>query len=350
MVNSFPKPTIEQTVNLLSYLPTRPDYNTWLTAISVVANYFDSETAEMILKTRFLDEVANEHSKKITQKINGLSYGALVNLAKDYGFKGNGRMNNHIHVNNRKVKKNQLNKPINLMLNEHRPYYRFQSDLLEEMASIYQCENQQDRFDVEQNILRSSPELDKERIFRLSVNRNIRNKNLNVKSGLKNKTFYDASNYFKNEYLSFNEIITCIGNGFAIILSNFKTNEDGYVNRNSSNWISAEMLGIDVDGSMSIEDALKLEITNKALMIYTTVNHTLESNRFRIIFDLPILISDVQVFNAVIIPIIKIYKADQNCKDVSRIFYGNDNTTVYNIRNSKIIQFQCGNIINEDVL
>lgn len=350
MVNTFPKPTIEQTVNLLSYLPTRPDYNTWLIVVSVVANYFDSETAEMILKTRFLDEVANEHSKKIAHKINGLSYGALVNIAKDYGLEGKSKVKHFTSLTKRKNQYYKLSKSKYFFLNEHKPYYRFKLDLLEEIASIYEYDFHQDRFDVEQFILNGNQNIEKERIYMIAVNRNIRNKNMNVKSGLENNSFYYASSYFKNEYLSFNEIITCIGNGFSIILSNFKTNEDGFVNRNSSNWISTELLGIDVDGSMTIEDALKLEITQKALMIYTTVNHTLGSNRFRVIFDLPILISDIQQFNAIVIPLIKVYNADKNCKDVTRIFYGNDNTTVYNIRNSKIMQFQSGNIINEDIL
>ena len=184
MDKRFQSPSIQETIYLLSFLPERPDYHTWVKVVSAVANYFDSSTAEMILKTRFSDEVKNEHSSKIMHKIEGINYGTLVNLAKSYGYSP---QRNTVHPKKKSVyrKHHKLEMDNRLNLRDYKPYYRFDSELLEEMAAIFEFDHNQDRFDVDRFILNENPNTRKERVYRLAINTRIKNKNLNAKPVLK---------------------------------------------------------------------------------------------------------------------------------------------------------------------
>jgi hypothetical protein len=49
------KITKVQAIELLSYLPARPDYDTWIRIVSAIGNSFDEATAEDILLSHFTD-------------------------------------------------------------------------------------------------------------------------------------------------------------------------------------------------------------------------------------------------------------------------------------------------------
>lgn len=89
---NYNKITPQLAIELLGYLPQRPDYQTWFYCISAVANHFDEETALNILLTHFHDESPNETGIKIKSKLNSIGIGTLFYYAKLNGY----NTNNHI--------------------------------------------------------------------------------------------------------------------------------------------------------------------------------------------------------------------------------------------------------------
>ena len=97
--------------------------------------------------------------------------------------------------------------------------------------------------------------------------------------------------------------------------------------RNDENFISRELLMVDIDSGMTIQELLDDNFYNAfGAGFYTTPSHTMDNHRFRIMFrtETPILNSDC--VKKLIMALMRVYDhADVACKDSTRIFYGTPN-------------------------
>lgn len=89
---------------------------------------------------------------------------------------------------------------------------------------------------------------------------------------------------------------------------------------------SAELLAIDIDKTLSIAEFLASPLSKMAAWVYTTASHGRDgTDRFRVIFRLPEVITDGAVYGKVIKLLLEEFEvADDSCSDLCRIFFGND--------------------------
>lgn len=84
---NFREVTPEYAKQLISYLPKRPDYRTWIYTISAIGNTFPESTAIEILLSHFQDERTNETVYKVNNRLKDVTFGTLVYLAKENGYR-----------------------------------------------------------------------------------------------------------------------------------------------------------------------------------------------------------------------------------------------------------------------
>lgn len=238
----FNRPTTAQVLLLLSFLPPRPDYGIWVRAISAVGNSFDEHTALTLLLERFSDEKPDEHLHKLRHRLPNTTFATLVWLAKQYGFK---------------------------------PDATFYADSPHPSGTMRQHVRKPDTtFDdvrTQQDLLVDTTT--GERLFRLSVNPYVVDKTKD----------YDLLNIgFQNVTLPLRQIADTVRNGSA--LCNAVLNG---TRRCNANFAGSELVILDIDDSHTLQEAFRHPFTQHAALIYTTPSHTVEQNRFRILFPLP---------------------------------------------------------------
>jgi P4 family phage/plasmid primase-like protien len=192
--------------------------------------------------------------------------------------------------------------------------------------------------------------------FALSINKNIKDKGDPRLGGWENALF------------NVDDLIEHISNGFAysagVLKASFldkKKIRDSKPSRDDVEF--AELLSVDIDNTMFVFDELikqsrpikkDLEhgyfsftnameddfVQNNALLIYTTPSHTEEHHRFRIVFKLPKKISDPVEYAKISEAFITKFNGDKACKNIDRLFYGNQNTNC----------LELGNVLTEKVI
>jgi hypothetical protein len=225
------------------------------------------------------------------------------------------------------------------------------------------------------------------RNFRFNVCVNT-NPNIINKPPKRNKTLGYIANeltyYYNNMSLTPDEIVQQVKMGRAIIFSKLKemTVEDaeeiyqkkleekrkktkpgetfyppfhppggqGYSRHADSDFISSNLIGIDVDnddgnqkqkriedGYMSAERVIQDSfIQNNACLIYSSPSYTADWHRFRVIFVMPEIITDAKLYTRIAAKLAERFGGDKACKDVTRLFFGNTNAliqTFYNVNN-----------------
>lgn len=338
-------PTPEQAKELLSYLPKRPDYYTWIYSISAIGNTFPESIANDIILSHYTEEKNGETLYKLNKKLQGVGFATLVYLAKQYGYKPKTTYSNHYYnpfASNGIMLHTKFNKQLIKFNDDPELIYRFKDYELEERASIMEFDGNMTRLQAEKMILKENPNAEKERIFRVGINKKIINKNINPKTNEVYKNGLALTNGFKNCLYTLNDIVLHIGKGFPIIFCHLKEDKNGVTYRKQENFICSDMFAVDIDDGMKIETAFEKPETRKALLLYTTASHTQKHHRFRIIFPLPRLIKSLELFRKIIEKFIDIYNADKNCKDPVRAFYGNNNATIYIIPKGEILEFKGG--------
>lgn len=336
------QPSPNDAMLLLSYLPARPDYDTWIKTISAIGNTFDTTTALNLLSSKFREEKRGELEYKLNQRLQNINYGTLVYYAKQYGYIPDKSHRNDRHDVFKARPNKQHQKKVYEIPKETNFIYRYKDYEVEERYCIYEYEGNLSDIEATNEISKLHPDAEKERIFRIAINRKILDKNLSRKTKEPLREFNSLTNYFENCTLSADEIIFELGNGHAFSCAHFNS-ESQYCKRKNDNVKHSELLAIDIDGTLNIDEAFEIEFTKKALILYTTPSHTKEEHRFRIIFALPFLCNNLELYSKLAERFIKIYEADEQCKDPSRAFYGNSNGTYYNIQAGEIIKFEGGN-------
>lgn len=94
--------------------------------------------------------------------------------------------------------------------------------------------------------------------------------------------------------------------------------------RRAANFMGTDVVSVDVDRGMSVQDALSLPIVrDHAAFLYTTVNHTPEAPRFRLVFILPRTIHVADEIRALSRSLALRLGGDMAATDPCRISFGN---------------------------
>jgi len=98
-------------------------------------------------------------------------------------------------------------------------------------------------------------------------------------------------------------------------------------NRKEANFLSRQLLMVDVDGGMTIPNLLEDAFYNEyGAGFYATHSFTPELHKFRICFVLEAAETDASRLRKIIRGLLQVYPAgDEACKDPVRLFYGNPN-------------------------
>jgi len=150
-----------------------------------------------------------------------------------------------------------------------------------------------------------------QKIAKVSINRNIVDKNIGGNA-------YYMANEWENVELTINDFIQIVaveGHAFCAQLNG---------GRSSANYKLTNLVSIDVDAGITINQALEDEFSKKYLtFFYTTPNHTVEENRFRLGFLLDEDLEDGNEYTAIKRALSLKYCGDPSTYDPSRISFGN---------------------------
>jgi len=113
--------------------------------------------------------------------------------------------------------------------------------------------------------------------------------------------------------------------------------------RSSKNFVSANVIVLDVDEGLAIKEAIKMLTGYKSIIVTTKSHQKAEKNdkpieardRFRIFLDLEEPINDPTIYRQAIQGLINTFHADQACKDLARFYYCNPEQEVYTIEGDK---------------
>jgi hypothetical protein len=160
-------------------------------------------------------------------------------------------------------------------------------------------------------------------IAKVAINRHIVDKNISGNA-------YYMANEWENVELPIEELMNLVavnGNAFCAQL---------YGIRNSLNFKCTNLVSLDVDAGITLREALEDEFSKKYLtFFYTTSNHTVEENRFRLGFLLEREIDDALEYTAIKRALGLRYCGDPSTFDPSRISFGNQNAA-YEIFDAKM--------------
>ena len=127
---------------------------------------------------------------------------------------------------------------------------------------------------------------------------------------------------FQNADITAAQLAQSVKNGYAFCAQH----KNGW--RQQSNFTEAGFLAVDIDHGLTVQDALEDEFVQRyASMIYTTPSHTEEFQRFRIVFELEVVITDAMRMRDALTGLIMRLGGDKACKDACHMFYGSTEST-----------------------
>lgn len=353
-MQEFEKPTPEYAKTLLSFLPRRVDYETWIKIISAIGNSFDEQTALNIILSYWRDEKQNETLEKIKSRLKTIQFGTLVYYAKLNGYKGETLPRKSIPEKHSDFLKRQIQKEEqrNIEIQCQIPqtgavYYKWNADeeMYYQLAVKDSIENDGlSKYDSEIYWTKKFSESEciskgNERLFDIMLNKELINKPEQSIIRANQHKFY----YYR---VTQNELIDYVSKGYAVLPSVLET-KDGKFQRKNENWSYSDMIVLDIDHNLTIDECMTITETSSALFLYTSANHTNENHRFRIIFALPSRIENPTEYKEVYRYYSKLYGADVQCKDLARFYFGNNNTTIYDIQNGLIQTYKNGVLQDE---
>lgn len=331
------QPTPDQAKLLLSFMPSRPDYETWIKIISAIGNTFDYYTALNLLLSRFKDEKPNEHALKLNCTLKNISFATLIYYAKQHGYKAESRPGYSLS-SYKAIESNEKDQLINFDDIDKSILYKFKDESIEERIAIMQYDGNLSRLEAERIILSEKSDSPKERVYRIAVNSQVKDKT---------KEYKKLNECFNNSLLTAKQIAEVIAKGHSIICAKLKSDNKGNIKRNNESWKCSELIALDIDTGLTIDECFKIPETKHALLIYTSPSHTQDKSRFRILFDLPYLETNNQRYSEILSKFIQIYKADKQCKDIARIYFGNTNAVIHSLRTNEVLKFKNGVLFDE---
>lgn len=317
----YTQPTPEHAAMLLSFLPTRPDYGTWVDVIAAIGNTFPEQTALAILRTRFADEKRNETLYRLRKRKVLISFGTLVYYAKEYGYvpeRTHTKDQSNFHTSLRQASQaTQTDTHFDFANIEPRLLHRFADEFAEERAAILEYDGGMNRHEAEEVVFAEFPNADYERVYRVSVNACMRNKSATR----------GAADAWRNAVCSIAELAAHIRAGCAFTACSLLNDGHTYT-RDTEHWGGSELLVLDVDDGMTIDECLQHELTIHALLLYTSHSHTDAHHRFRLMFALPYWETEYERYTAALRAITTRYGADRQAADAVRGWYGNTNAQI----------------------
>lgn len=85
MIKTIPLTTAD-VVEILAQIPTRPDYETWTRIVSAVGSVLPEHEAADVLHAWSPEERQGEYLQKLRHRLNRVTIGSLIALAKQHGF------------------------------------------------------------------------------------------------------------------------------------------------------------------------------------------------------------------------------------------------------------------------
>ncbi len=147
--------------------------------------------------------------------------------------------------------------------------------------------------------------------LKIAINRRLIDKNI---AG-DNRLFAEG---WENVELTPNELAEHIGEGIA-----YCPQLTGDGRRNRTNFLSCDVLSVDIDGTRRIEDVLQDEwVQQRLTILYTTPNHSEERHRFRLVFAVGKTITSPTDMVAAMLSVALTLSGDRSVTDAARLFYG----------------------------
>ena len=137
--------------HILSYIPARPDYATWLRIIAGVLDKLggDATAAEALLKAWSPEEEEGEYARKLDSSLERVGFGSVVRIARSYGYQPPKRKGQGQATSNRRAEK-EREKDTPLPLDEAPPIrpdvYDHLPPLLAETADTFKLKHERDLF------------------------------------------------------------------------------------------------------------------------------------------------------------------------------------------------------------
>jgi len=232
----------------------------------------------------------------------------------------------------KQVQRKEPPRPIQFYTKEF--YFKFADYEYEERAAIFQYDAHKTRHEAEQLVLKENPNAKRERVYRIAINKFVFNKNMN-EQGEPLPNFYNLTNRFQNNFLTIDELGQAVCKGYAQVYCNMIEDAEGNIKRTSNSFVNADLIGIDIDEGISIEEFLSKPRPG-AVALYTSYNHSKENQRFRVIYELPFVVFKGTDYVEIANSYISELRADQQCKDPARAFFGATNTMFFNLTNGNI--------------
>ena len=163
--------------------------------------------------------------------------------------------------------------------------------------------------------------------IRLSINKSIMGK------ASSKEDFYDLSNRLSLATMTPEEIMEHLTvMGHPICCAELQVNDKTQLcKREGASFISAQVIGVDIDKTSTPFEALRDDpwLKAHASFAYTTASHTEAEPRYRIMFVLAKPIQSPEQYRAAVTGLIDKLGGDQNTKDNVRIWYGSVNAQVH---------------------
>ncbi len=219
--------------------------------------------------------------------------------------------------------------------------YEFDDSILQKQSIELETAFKFERWQADKEIIRKYPDAIRERVFRVAYNKTAINKNVQD-----NNQWHIWTKSFINDNYSLQMIFNLVGKGYSIFPGHLK-NEN--LSKTKENFLYSELIFLDIERSelqpniFSIKDFIELNPPG-LVGIYTTTNHTEQEPRYRAIFELPFVIFNAIDYELLISNLIDKYRADVQCCDASRAYFGNNNAECYNFKNGQIFKYNNGEL------
>ena len=179
--------------------------------------------------------------------------------------------------------------------------------------------------------------------MKLSIHPNLKGKPDKIEREGKSPLFLVDGKYVNQGYGWYNiecdwdqafELITTDGYATSCELSND--------NRCDENFVSRQLVMVDIDDGMTIQELLQDGFYNEfGAGFYITKRHTDEHHRFRIMFVTEEPVVDSQIMRKLIRGLLTVYNSgDTSCRDASRVYYGIPNCPIKE-NHGKILTVDC---------
>lgn len=160
---------------------------------------------------------------------------------------------------------------------------------------------------------------------------------LSINNRCINKDSQKVGYGWKNYTITLDEFIKKIEKGYAFSGAIIKSEYKSLKKPSKKDVESSEIMALDFDfkdknGNKDNENYITLDefikkpyIKKHALFVYLSPSSTVEHNKYRVVFKLDKKLTQND-FENLVNYFIELYKADISCKNIDRLFYGNNNT------------------------